>query len=536
MSLHDHPAAQKLRALAARADLRHLRDEFSADPDRAQRYALRVGALRLDFSRQRIDEAVLAGLVQLSNECGLDQARHALFSGAHVNRSEDRAALHMALRARVGDPVLPQAEVAEAVETRARLREFVDAVRGGLVRGFSGQPISHVLVCAIGGSELGPRMVLRALRGLANGPAVEFLSNVDPATVEATLARLPAATTLVVSASKSFGTQETLFNAQHARNWLEQAGGASAVTGQLVAITANPGRANEFGVAPERCFPMWDWVGGRFSLWSAIGLPIALNLGWERFAQLLAGARAMDQHFLKAPAVENLPVLLALLGVWNRNFLGLETQVIVPYCDALEWLVPYLQQLEMESNGKGVDSAGVAVKGPTVPVIWGGVGTSGQHAFFQALHQSPTVQPVDFLLPISQPGIAAAQQRALAANCIAQSAALMHGRSAQEVRAELGSQASEHDIAWRCFAGNRPSNTILLDGLGPETLGALLAAYEHKTFVQGLLWGLNPFDQWGVELGKRLADQVMQALTGDQAAWPDASSAALGVHFQDKPA
>lgn len=493
------------------------RELFAADPGRGQTLAVEAAGLYLDYAKQRLTAETVELLAALAGACGLPAAVEALFAGEPVNRSEHRAAWHTALRAGDTAPEPVRRVLAE-------MAAFVDAVRGGEWRGFDDSPITDVVNLGIGGSDLGTRLVCTALAPPDTRPRPHFAANADPADLDDLLAGLAPETTLFVVTSKSFTTAETLANARAARAWLAAAGaGGEALTRHFVAVTANPAAAESFGAA--RRFQFWDWVGGRYSLWSAAGLPIALALGMDAFGELLAGARAMDGHFRQAPAARNLPVLLGLIGVWNRNFLGLSGQVTVPYAQRLALLPAWQQQLEMESNGKSVTPDGEAVSAATVPQTWGGVGTNAQHAFFQMLHQGVDPPPVDFILPLPADS-ADERERRRVANCLAQSEALMRGTDDDELRRALAADglsgsALEAAVAQRRCPGNRPSNTLLLPRLDACSLGALLAAYEHKTYVQGVIWGIDSFDQWGVELGKTLAARIEAEL---------AEPAALGEH------
>lgn len=497
------PAAEDLARLAAVWQQRHLRDY--SDHQRAQELICEAAGLRLDFSRQRLDADVLTALLDLAQQCGLAAGRDALLAGEPVNTTEQRAAWHTALRA---DP--PPPAVADAIlSARQRIATYVRAVHEGQIRNRAGERYTDVINIGVGGSDLGPRLataVLASPRGLRP----HFCGNLDSAALQRLLATINPRRCLVVVCSKSFTTLETLACAQWLRQWLVAGGGS--VEQQFLAVTACADKAQAFGLSTEQIFPMWDWVGGRFSLWSAVGLSTALVAGWEAFEELLAGARSMDRHFAQAPLAQNLPVIWGLIAVWNRNFLDYTTQVTVPYCDALALLPAWMQQLEMESNGKAVDREGRSIQHATAPVHWGGVGTDGQHAYFQLLHQGGQAHPVDFVLPIAVPDAQADMQRQLLASALAQSAALAQGATAS--------------TAWAHFSGNRPSSLVLLRSLSAFHLGALLAACEHRCFVAGWLWGINSFDQFGVELGKTLTRQIMAGLAGDDSAWPDALSAA----------
>ncbi len=461
-------------------------------------------------------------------------------AGEKINITEKRAVLHTALRAPRATASSPALEVdghqvnqdVHAVLDRIKL--FSDRVRSGEWLGYSGKAITDIVNIGIGGSDLGPEMVCRALRSFAHARlSLHFVANVDGHDLDAALSRLDPETTLFVIASKTFTTAETMLNAGSARNWFLQSAKGSANAADLakhfVAVSTNTAAVTSFGIDPANMFPFWDWVGGRYSIWSAIGLPVALAIGAEQFGEFLAGAHAMDQHFRSAPLEQNMPVLLALVGVWNRNFLGCTSISIAPYHQDLSQFADYLQQLEMESNGKRVTRAGAALEQVSCPAVWGNVGTNGQHAYFQLLHQGTDVIPVDFIAALKPNHTLPGHQSALLANCFAQSEALMRGKSAEEVRVELqAQQLPEADIAallpHKTFPGNRPSNTILMQRLTPAALGALIALYEHKVFVQGVIWDVNSFDQWGVELGKVLAKQIQAELTGAAAAQAHDSS------------
>ncbi len=517
-----------------------LRELFDKDPHRFRRFSLEQEGILFDYSKNLITEDTVRLLLDLAREAGLEDWRARLFSGEPVNHTERRAALHMALRAPDQDWKAQGESVSEQVRTiLARMERFAEEVRSGAYRGCGGESISDVVHIGIGGSDLGPRLVLEALASFADGPQVHFVSNVDGVELERALAHCDPRRTLFTIVSKSFGTLETLSNAEAARAWFLDSGAGEAEIGRhFIAITANTERAVKFGIDAEQILPMWDWVGGRYSVWSAVGLPIALACGMENFRRLLAGAAAMDAHFRDAPLETNMPVLLAMLGLWHIDFMGIGAHAVVPYTERLATLPHYLQQLEMESNGKSVDRDGNSVSYPTAPVIWGQTGTVGQHAFFQALHQGPQPVPVDFI------GVASPTTRfddhhdKLMANLFAQAEALMRGQSADEARALMARQGLkageiERLLPFRVFPGNRPSNVLLLDRLTPERLGALIALYEHKVFCQSVIWRLNAFDQWGVELGKQLADSLLPALReGDGLDQRDSSTRGLVEHYR----
>jgi glucose-6-phosphate isomerase len=533
---------QQLGALAPESGAVHLRERFETDPARAERYRAEACGISLDYSKNRIDDAVLKALLALAEARQMTTLRDAMFSGAAINNTEGRAVLHTALRKQDAAPVLVDGEdVMPAVrEVRQRCYAFAERVRSGAWLGFTGATITDVVNIGIGGSDLGPLMVCEALKPYADGPRLHFVSNVDSAQIVATLKGLDPARTLFIIASKTFTTIETLSNARTARQWLLDAAGGdeAAIAKHFVAVSTNREKVTAFGIDADNMFGFWDWVGGRYSLWSAIGLPIIIAQGAQRFDELLQGAYEMDEHFRTAPLASNLPVLLALLGVWYINFLGARSQVIAPYNQTLHRLPAFLQQLDMESNGKGVRRDGERIAYSTGPVIWGEPGINGQHAYFQLLHQGTALIPVDFILALRQPDTLASHQRTLMASCFAQSAALMRGKTADEVRAELTARgfsgdALEEAIPHRVFSGNRPSNTLLLDELNPRRLGALIALYEHKVFVQGAIWDLNSFDQWGVELGKQLASGIEAVLAGTaDASTYDTSTQALIARAQ----
>ncbi|MBV8063432.1 MAG: glucose-6-phosphate isomerase [Nevskia sp.] len=533
-SLTDSPAWVALREHAATLRGKRIADQFGEDAQRVQRCTAEGAGLRLDWSKQLADGRTLELLLALAGQQELGGWIARMFAGEAINHSENRAVLHTALRAPRGSGLHAGGQDVEAAVQGVleRLYDFARQVRTGAWLGATGRPISDVVPIGIGGSDLGPRMVCRALATAADGPRLHFVANVDGAQLTAALHGLDPATTLFVITSKTFTTLETMANARAARSWLVAALGEGAVPRHCVAVSTSRAEVAKFGIDAANMFEFWDWVGGRYSLWSAVGLPIVLALGPERFRELLEGAHAMDGHFRTAPLAANLPVLLGLLAVWNNNFLGRASQVVAPYAQDLEYFVPWLQQLEMESNGKSVDRQGRAVDYATTPAVWGDVGSNSQHAFFQMLHQGPAVHAVDFILPLRAAHSLNEQQRMLVANCLAQSAALMLGKNAAQVRAELQAkglqgESLEQAAPHRVFDGNRPSTTVLLPQLDARHLGALLALYEHRTLVMSVLWNINAFDQWGVELGKQLAQSVLQAMAQDSAAGLDPSTAAL---------
>lgn len=494
----------------------HISDLFAADPQRAAGYTLEAAGLRVDLSRHRVTERTRVLLEALATERGVTDATVRMFAGERINVTEERPVLHVALRdpqGELGCRVDGHPVAAGVREVLRRAGEFADQVRDGSWRGHTGEPITDVVHLGIGGSALGPEMVCTALDHLADGPRCHFVSNVDGSALHATLAGLDAATTLFVVASKTFTTQETLLNAHTARDWLLASGaGQTAVANHFAAATTNIEAAAAFGIDPAHMFGFWDWVGGRYSLWSAIGLPIMLAVGRDGFAALLAGAHAMDLHFRDAPAPRNLPLQLGLLGIWYHNFFGCETHAVVPYDHRLRKLPAFLQQVDMESNGKRVMRDGTPLGIDSGPIVWGGVGTDAQHAFFQLLHQGTRLVPVDFIVAREADHPWPEHHRVLRAHCAAQADALAFGRDEATARAMLeagglDAETLERQLPHRLYPGNRPSTTIEIERLTPHALGALIALYEHKVFVQGTIWGINSFDQWGVELGKQLAGE-----------------------------
>ena len=498
-----------------------IRDLFAQEPERLNRFVMREGPLRADFSKQAISADILDALLSLAAACDLEEWRAKLFAGETVNTSENRAVLHMALRG-VGGSDAVKADVAAM---GARMSAFADEIRAG-------GTFKAVVHIGIGGSDLGPRLVADAFHASAKSALeLRFAENVDGASINDALAGLDPATTLVVVVSKSFTTQETRMNAVAARSWLIEALGDKAGD-HFIAVTANRDGALEFNIPPAQIFDFWDWVGGRYSVWSAVGLSLQIAYGPDVFAQFLKGAAAMDVHFRDQPLQENLPVMMALTGVWNRNALGYSSLAVIPYARPIRKLAAFLQQLEMESNGKRITRSGQTA-GLTCPIIWGDEGTNGQHAFFQWLHQGPSEgayggAPVDFVAVLKDHSNRPDHHAALLANCFAQSEALMLGKDEASVRAELEPRAdADVIIPQKAFPGNRPSTTITLDELSPFALGHLIALYEHKVFVQGVIWNVNSFDQWGVQLGKVLATKILDEMEAGQTGNHDPSTAAL---------
>jgi glucose-6-phosphate isomerase len=504
----------------------HLRALFEADPHRFDKFSARCGDLLLDYSKNRVTERTMMLLLQLAEEAELEQWRDKMFGGEKINVTEGRAVFHVALRNRSDRPMVVDGEdvMPRVRAVLAHMGQFTDDVRSGNWKGFTGEAITDVVNIGIGGSDLGPAMVTEALRPYWHSRLrAHFVSNVDGTHLAETLRGLNAATTLFVVASKTFTTQETLTNAHSARKWLVDAlGDDAAVARHFVALSTNAEAVTAFGIDRANMFEFWNWVGGRYSLWSAIGLPIALVIGMDRFEELLAGGHEMDEHFRTAPLSSNLPVIMALLGVWYHTFGGAESHAILPYDQYLHRFAAYFQQGDMESNGKSVDRQGQPVAGySTGPIVWGEPGTNGQHAFFQLLHQGTRLVPADFLAPAQSHNPIGAHHPILMANFFAQTEALMKGKTLQEAEIELQGQGkSDDEIArlapHKVFRGNRPSNTILFTKLTPHVLGQLVALYEHKIFSQGIIWNINSFDQWGVELGKQLAKAILPELEGDQ--------------------
>jgi glucose-6-phosphate isomerase len=518
-------AAQTLRTLADQHRDVSLRELFAADARRHERFSCRHEHLLLDYSKQRIDTQVFSQLLALAEEARLAEGIGALFAGASLNNTEGRAVLHTAARL---SPLTPAAARAEISTTTERLQALVRSIHAGERLGSTGHPIRHVVHVGIGGSDLGPRLLQEAFSAsLPLKLRVSYAANIDESELRAILADSSPAETLFVLASKSFSTAETLSNARLAQAWLAQNLGADTPLGaHFVAISNNVVAAQAFGLTADNVFPMPEWVGGRFSVWSAIGLPLMLAFGCEVFEQFQAGGRAMDAHFAQAPLERNLPVLLGLLGLWNTSFLEIGTQAILPYSHPLRSLPAYLQQLEMESNGKSVDRDGQAVGWQTAPILFGGAGTVGQHAYHQLFYQGTRSVTLDFIVPV--PRQASPAMQGLIGNALAQAAALMQGRTLDEARAELKAKGLGADEVERLAPhlvcpGNQPSNTLLMPEVSPHTAGQLLALYEHKVFVQGWLWGINSFDQYGVELGKNMA----RSLENESSSPSDSSTAAL---------
>ena len=534
-----NPKVEAWRALEVHRDeivARHPRELVESDPGRFERFGLEVADLFVDTSKQHVTDETLDLLVGLAEASDLAARRDLLFAGGIVNETEGRPALHTALRNRSGRPVIVEGQdvMPDVEAVLAKMRSFALAVRDGAWKGHTGERIRDVVNIGIGGSDLGPAMIAAALDARrAPHLRAHYVSNLDAVQIESVLRDLDPERTLFIVASKTFSTQETLANARTARRWLLDAlEDEAAVARHFVAVSTHRERVVEFGIDPENMFVFWDWVGGRYSLWSAIGLSFAVVLGMETFDALLAGAHDMDEHFRTAPLAGNLPVRLGLLGVWNTNFLGVATHAVLPYDDGLRLLPAHLQQLEMESNGKRVTRTGETIEVGTCPIVWGGPGSNGQHAFYQLLHQGTALVSVDLIVAVRSQARWADHQDAVLANALAQGEALMRGRSLEEARAELiaeGRSPAEADglAPHKVMPGGRPTTTILYPKLSPRILGALVALYEHKVFVESVIWDDNPFDQWGVELGKQLAGRILDEIEVGEAEAHDPATAAL---------
>ncbi|MBB2969580.1 glucose-6-phosphate isomerase [Mesorhizobium sp. RMAD-H1] len=520
-----------------------MRAVFASDPERFSRYSLELDDLLLDWSKCLVNDETMRLLKDLARAADVEGRRAAMFSGEPINNSEGRAVLHVALRDTTSKEILVDGEnvLPGVKEVLGRMAAFADGIRDGSINGSTGKRITDIVNIGIGGSDLGPVMATLALSPYHDGPRAHFVSNIDGAHIADTLAPLDPATTLIIIASKTFTTIETMTNAQTARKWVAEALGEAAVGAHFAAVSTALPKVAAFGIAPDRVFGFWDWVGGRYSIWSAIGLPLMIAIGPENFRRFLAGAHAMDVHFRDAPLEKNLPMMLGLVGYWHRAICGYGSRAVIPYDQRLARLPAYLQQLDMESNGKSVALDGRPVSGPTGPVVWGEPGTNGQHAFFQLLHQGTDVIPVEFIVAVKghEPHLVH-QHEMLLANCLAQSEALMKGRTLAEAKAQLAAKGMdeaevERIAPHRVFSGNRPSLTIIHDLLDPYVLGRLVALYEHRVFVEAQLFGINAFDQWGVELGKELATELLPVVSGEKSAeGRDASTQGLVAHLRER--
>ncbi len=527
------PAWQVLQEHQWEIARQHMRDLFSADTQRFERYSIRLDDLLFDYSKNRITDKTLEHLFELARQVGLQEKITAMFRGDKINNTERRAVLHTALRNRSNRPVLVDGvDVMPGINrVLEQMRIFSNAIRSHEWRGYTGKPISDVVHIGIGGSDLGPKMVVKALTPYCRPELkVHFVSNVDEADLVETIKNLNRETTLFIVASKTFTTQETMTNALSAREWfMAGVDGKEAIAKHFVAVSTNAEKVEAFGIDTKNMFEFWDWVGGRYSLWSAIGLPIAVAVGMENFELLLTGAHKVDEHFRTEPLESNIPVLMGLLGIWYNNFFGAQTQAILPYDQYLDFLADHLQQADMESNGKSVDIEGKRLDYDTGPVIFGQAGTNGQHAFYQLIHQGSKLIPCDFLAAARSHHHLGGHHEALLSNFIAQTEALMRGKTTEEARVELVAEGVPEDqldmlAMAKTFPGNKPSNSFLYQSLDPETLGVLIALYEHKVFVQGSVWNINSFDQMGVELGKQLAKTVLKDMTGDESVTSHESS------------
>ena len=513
----------------------HMRELFKNDPSRFDAFSQTDGNLLFDYSKNIITEETLKLLNELAHESGLKEAINAMFEGEKINRTENRAVLHTALRNFSGEPVLTDGEdVMPGVSAvLSKMKAICSKIHSGEWKGYSGKPIKQIVNIGIGGSDLGPVMVTEALKPYwVEGMQVHFVSNVDGTHIAECLSVITADETLFLVASKTFTTQETMTNAHTARDWfIQQSGDAAHVAKHFVALSTNEKSVVEFGIAKENMFEFWDWVGGRYSLWSAIGLSIALTIGYENFESLLKGAHAMDKHFKNNPFEENIPVKMALIGLWYVNFFGVQSEAILPYDQYLHRFAAYFQQGNMESNGKSIDRNGSVLDYASGPVIWGEPGTNGQHAFYQLIHQGTLMIPCDFIAPAVSHNPIGDHHLKLMTNFFAQTEALMNGKTAEEASAELSKLSEEARTAlvpFKVFEGNKPTNSFLVKKIDPFELGKLIAAYEHKIFVQGVIWNIYSFDQWGVELGKQLANKILPQLEGSQAiAGHDSSTTGL---------
>ena len=536
MNLSDTFAYKKLLSLFERQKDVSIKSLFEEDAGRFPSMTASAAGLMLDYSKNSLSDIALSLLLQLAEECGLPEKRQAMFAGEKINVSENRAVLHTALRSpRTETIIVDGINIMPKIRTvLERMRLLTEAIHSGRWTGFTDKRITDVVNIGIGGSDFGPRMVCAALRHYkVKDISTHFVSNVDAHELEVVLEKVDPETTLFIISSKSFTTKETLLNAQTARNWFLSSGvDVSAIQRHFVAVTANVAAAKSFGIREENIYPIWDWVGGRYSVWSAIGLPVMLSVGSDHFMEFLSGAHAMDMHFRYAPLEHNMPVLMALVGIWNRNFLDYHALAVAPYHEDLSVFSRWLQQLEMESNGKSIQVNGKTVSYGTAPVILGNTGTNGQHSYFQLFHQGTDICPIDFIA-VLRPGHQFDKHHALVlANCFAQSEAMMSGKDSQKAREEMIAQGVPVEQAdslcrQKQFDGNRPSNTIVMNMLCPETLGALMALYEHKVFVQGVIWNINSFDQWGVELGKKLATRIHSELTEGTSFQHDSSTSGL---------
>lgn len=534
-------AWQKLEIHFLTMQAMHMRELFEDDADRFKKFSILFGDILVDYSKNIMTEETLRLLFELANETELKSAIDSMYGGVAINKTENRAVLHIALRNRSNKPILVDGKdiMPDINKVLEQMKLFSNRLISGEWKGYSGNKITDIVNIGIGGSDLGPFMVTEALRPYWQGITPHFVSNVDGTHLAETVKHLNPETTLFIIASKTFTTQETMTNATSARDWfLEKTNNAGDVAKHFVAVSTNQKAVTEFGISAENMFVFWDWVGGRYSLWSSIGLSISATIGYNNFVQLLEGAHAMDNHFKNSPFEENIPVILALLGVWYNNFYGAASEAILPYDQYLHRFAAYFQQGNMESNGKSTDRNGDHVMYQTGPIIWGEPGTNGQHAFYQLIHQGTKMIPCDFLAPVISHNPVGDHHVKLLSNFFAQTEALMMGKTDEEVEAELAKKGMDRDAIkfhtpFRVFEGNRPSNSIMFKQLTPYTLGSLIAMYEHKIFVQGIIWNVYSFDQWGVELGKVLANKILPELTSqDEIASHDSSTNGLINYFK----
>ncbi len=518
------PSWSKLEMLFLTMQATHMRELFDEDPQRFQKYHLTFEDILVDYSKNLVNDEVMKELLNLAEDVELKEAIEAMFRGEKINQTEKRPVLHVALRNRSNKPIMVEGAdvMPEVNKVLEQMKDFSERIITGAWKGYSGKAITDVVNIGIGGSDLGPYMVTEALKPYSKGIRPHFVSNVDGTHLAETVKNLDPETTLFIIASKTFTTQETMTNATSARNWfMEKTGGNGEVAKHFVAVSTNQKEVTAFGIAAENMFVFWDWVGGRYSLWSSIGLSIACTIGYDNFIKLLEGAHAMDNHFRETPFEKNIPVVLALIGIWYNNFFGAASEAILPYDQYLHRFAAYFQQGNMESNGKAIDRSGNPVTYQTGPIIWGEPGTNGQHAFYQLIHQGTKLIPCDFIAPAVSHNPSSDHHEKLLSNFFAQTEALMKGKTAEEVQAELAAAGmSKEEISFhtpfRVFEGNRPSNSILFEQLTPRTLGSLIAMYEHKIFVQGIVWNIFSFDQWGVELGKVLAKKILPELQSEE--------------------
>ncbi|WP_234189114.1 glucose-6-phosphate isomerase [Shinella sp. NM-101] len=530
------PLVEKLKSIVRDTNATDIRAAFAADPKRFSRYSATLDDLLFDYSKCAVNDAVLETLVALAKDAGVEKKRDAMFAGEIINITEERAVLHTALRNRANTPVLVDGKdvMPDVNAVLEAMGKFADGIRSGALKGATGRKITDVVNIGIGGSDLGPVMATLALAPYHDGPRLHFVSNIDGAHIADTLKLLDAETTLFIVASKTFTTIETMTNAATARAFIVETLGDAAVGSHFCAVSTALDKVAAFGIDAARVFGFWDWVGGRYSIWSAIGLPLMIAIGKEDFAAFLAGGHAVDTHFRSAPVRENIPMLLGLIGYYHRNVLGYPSRAILPYDQRLSRFPAYLQQLDMESNGKSVTMDSTQVEGETGPVVWGEPGTNGQHAFYQLIHQGTAIIPAEFMIAANgHEKTLRHQHQLLIANCLAQSEALMKGRTLEEAKAQLTAKGMDEAKAdriapHRVFSGNRPSITMVYDSLTPFALGRLIALYEHRVFVEGVLFNINSFDQWGVELGKELATGLLPVVEGkESAAGHDSSTAGL---------